>query len=158
MRESIDPNVSEEHKKKLQVKQIVARLDRAIKTFKTFQGKGQPVQQALKDANNALDEIIAYGPVTFNVVPFGLTYQNTVLHTPNKRAWYWSNLFCEGIRELTFAPGLTAKEVHDFVDVLCTDIGSGTNDDYASLLWRRETHHINPVSYTHLTLPTILLV
>ena len=45
--EAAKPNLSEERQKLLIIKEGVARLDRAIRSYILFQGKGETVEQAI---------------------------------------------------------------------------------------------------------------
>jgi hypothetical protein len=137
-------SLSEERQRLLIIKEGVARLDRAIRSYILFEGKGEIVEQSILDANESLTEMVALGDTMFKVVPFGLVYEEKVLHRPNKRALHWSNLFCEGIREITFEPGLRESEIRDFIDVLYLNVGNTKLDDHVTMLWRREVHHISP--------------
>ena len=51
-------------------------------------------------------------------------------------------MFCDGIRELSFSPGIDEAELLNFVDVLIADPVSG-EDDFTTMLWRRNLGHIH---------------
>ena len=122
------------------VRAATAGLDRAIRSFRLHEGHGPTVSEHLNAATELLRELVESGPLSLRVSSFGLLFGNRPLSGARGIDDTWFGLFADSVRDICFNPGLSADEVHTFVDVLCGEPEEG--DDRVTLLWRREVHHI----------------
>jgi len=122
------------------VRAATAGLERAIRSFRLHEGQGPTVSEHLNAATELLRDLVESGPLSLRVSSFGLLFGNRPLSGARGIDDTWFGLFADSVRDICFNPGLSADEVHTFVDVLCGEPEEG--DDRVTLLWRREVHHI----------------
>ena len=91
-------------------------LDKLVRGFQLYEGKGALVERLLQDtfskATKALDDVI-----TVKVTPVGPMLYGEALLGEGQTPKYLFRLFCDGVRELTFHPGITLEELDGFVDM-----------------------------------------
>lgn len=118
-------------------------LDKLLRATRLYEGRGDLVDRLLHETVAKAQPALATGELTVRVTPVGLLLGSEEV-TPSKSRLSEAvfKLFCDGIRELTFAPGLDATDLRGLIDVLISDPRHG-EDDYSTLLWKRELAHIS---------------
>ena len=122
------------------VRGVVAGLERAVRSHRLHEGQGPTVEEHLDTATQQLTELLTGGALTLRVSSFGLLYGNRRLSGAREVDPAWFGLFADSVRDLTFQPGVSRRELTTFVEVLCEEPGEG--EDRVTLLWRREVHTI----------------
>jgi hypothetical protein len=118
-------------------------LDKLMRGTRLYEGRGSLVQRLMEELLRRTEAALTDGDFTVRVTPFGLLYgEEQVSQGDTRLTEFLFRFFCDGIRELTFSPGLEADELRSFVDVLISDPRQG-EEDYATLLWKRELPHIH---------------
>ena len=118
-------------------------LDKLLRATRLYEGRGSLVERLLSETTAKAGPALEAGELTVRVTPFGLVLGAAEV-TPSKSRLSEAlfKLFCDGIRELTFTPGLGDDDLQGLVDVLIADPRQG-EDDYSTLLWKRELKHIH---------------
>ncbi|MCP4871091.1 MAG: hypothetical protein GY898_20480 [Proteobacteria bacterium] len=118
-------------------------LDKLLRATRLYEGRGELVDRLLHETAKKATPALAGGELTVRVTPVGLLLGSEEV-TPSKSRLSEATfkLFCDGIRELSFAPGLHADDLRGLIDVLIADPRQG-EDDYSTLLWKRELAHIS---------------
>ncbi|MBM76137.1 MAG: hypothetical protein CMK59_12110 [Proteobacteria bacterium] len=115
-------------------------LDKLVRGFQLYEGKGALVERLLQDAfskaSKALDDV-----VTVRITPVGPMLYGEALLGEGQTPKYLFQLFCDGVRELTFHPGITLEEMDGFVDVFLTDY-QDSEDDMVTALWKKDIRSI----------------
>ena len=98
-------------------------LDRAIKTLKLYMGKGELSVNAVEALYTTLtthfeeaDDLI------LEVRSEGLNYKGRAFDTGGRTVHAYFHLFKDGLRELSFLPGLTLDEVKAFMNIVVAKI------------------------------------
>ncbi len=119
-----------------------ATLDKVVRGMRLYEGKGALIDRLMDDLELQFTQAVEEEEVTVRVTPVGLVYGNKPLVAPGeKTARYLFRLFCDGVRELTFLPGVDKAELQSLVDVLNAET-QGDDEDLVTLLWKREMTHI----------------
>ncbi len=122
------------------VGEMFSSLDKLVRGFQLYEGKGALVERLLKDlftkSSKALDDII-----TVRMTPVGPMLHGESVIGDSQPPKYLFQLFCDGIRELTFHPGLNEEELEAFVDVFLQDYTS-SEDDMVTTLWKKDLRSI----------------
>ena len=118
-------------------------LDKLMRGTRLYEGRGSLVARLMTELVRRTEAAVADGDFTVRVTPFGLMYgEDQVTQGDTRLTEFLFRFFCDGIRELTFTPGLDADELRSFVEVLISDPRQG-EEDYTTLLWKREFDHIH---------------
>jgi len=118
-------------------------LDKLMRATRLYEGKGKLVERLMAELVRRTEAAVSDGDFTLRLTPFGLLYgEEQATQGDTRLTEFLFRFFCDGIRELTFMPGLEAEELTDFVDVLISDPMQG-EEDYTTLLWKRELDHIH---------------
>ena len=133
--------------------------DRAINTLKLYMGKGELSSnslQALVASLNAHFE--SADDLVLGVRSEGLTFKDKPFDTGGRTVHAYFHLFKDGLREISFLPGVTQQEIESFMDIVVdqyTDaVGAGgeaeetewegdqRDEDTVTRLWEADFQHI----------------
>ena len=111
-------------------------LDKLVRGIKLYEGKGSLVQQLLKDGYSKAQELLSQ-EYTYKITPVGPMFLSEPLSEEGKNPDYLFQMYCDGVRELSFLPSLTQDE---FFRLAMTFYGEGKSeeDDYVTILWKQE--------------------
>lgn len=124
------------------IQDVFAAMDKLIRGMKLYRGRGRLVDQMTDELERKVRMALEPGPFTLRVASFGLVYEGTPLLIEEKRIPYLFQLFCDGVRELTFLEEVTREELLAFVGVLCADVQGEEEEDLVTLLWKADLPHI----------------
>ena len=116
-------------------------LDKLVRGMKLYEGKGPLVERLLENVAKNASEALDAGEFTLSITPIGPTYMGEAVLEDGKPPKYLFQMYCDGVRELTFTPGLNTDEINRFVEVLFTDI-KDPNEDIVTMIWRQSFTHI----------------
>ena len=116
-------------------------LDKLIRGMKLYQGKGPLVERLLKDTMKKADIVLTDKDITTKITPVGPMFLNQPLTDSASPPKYLFQLYCDGVRELSFRPGLTEEELLKLANVLNGEYGDG-GQDMVTTLWQQELKHI----------------
>jgi hypothetical protein len=134
-------------------------LDRAIKTLNLYMGKGElsvssvdGLHQTIARHLETADDLI------LGVRSEGLTFQDKPFDTGGRTVHVYFHLFKDGLRELSFLPGLTLAEIQDFMHILVPQLdemagpapgddeedweGDQRDEDTVTRLWEADFTHV----------------
>jgi len=125
-----------------QLSRCFATLDKVVRGMRLYEGKGALIDRLMNDLELKLSTMLEQGEVTVRVTPIGLVYGTKPLSAAGEKTpRYLFRLFCDGVRELTFLPGVELSEIVDLVTVLNMD-AQGEDEDLVTLLWKKDLRHI----------------
>ncbi|NOY24639.1 MAG: hypothetical protein GXP62_02095 [Oligoflexia bacterium] len=122
------------------IKDFLICLDKEVRGIRLYKGEGPIVEQLTADLHRLGEALVAQGPITLRVVPFGLLYDGAPVTDTATRVPYLFRMYLDGVRELSFLPGLEPEEIDRLVAALPVD-KSHDNDSVTSL-WSAELTHI----------------
>ncbi|HVP40160.1 MAG TPA: HEAT repeat domain-containing protein [Candidatus Saccharimonadales bacterium] len=123
----------------------VSQWVRALKTCRLYDAGNPTVLQMRRELAAALPEILArHGPLELTFSTDGLLHRGVPLRRTQAGPDELTLAFVrEGIRELSFVPGLEASEVEALLDVvLRATRPGGEEEDLVALLWNAELPHV----------------
>lgn len=115
-------------------------LDKNIRGIRLYRGEGRIVEQLADELAATLDRVLEDGAVSVRIAPFGAAFEGQPVSDPNERAKYLFMLYLDGVRELTFLPGIDRDELGRLVRMLATESGDG--EDSVTRLWNAELQHV----------------
>ncbi len=125
-----------------QLARCFTTLDKVVRSMRLYEGKGALIERLMGDLESQFTGAVDDGEVTVRVTPIGLVFGTQPLAAMgDKTPRYLFRLFCDGVRELTFLPGVDQAELRALVDVLNTDT-QVDDEDLVTLLWKQEMGHI----------------
>ena len=125
-----------------QLARCFATLDKVVRGMRLYEGKGALIERLMGDLELQFDAALAGGEVTVRVTPVGLVNgMKPLAAAGEKTPRYLFRLFCDGVRELTFLPGIETKELMDLISVLNSET-QADDEDLVTLLWKKEMRHI----------------
>ncbi|PIE20127.1 MAG: hypothetical protein CSA65_00040, partial [Proteobacteria bacterium] len=125
------------------VREFFRTIDKTIRVYNLYEGKGKPVARALTTAYRELSELLErYPRVALRVTPYEFMLGDDPVYTSeeDKRGLTYQ-LFRDGVRDLTFARGMTEQELSGVLDVLRRTQRSD-EDDSVTLLWQLDLQHV----------------
>ena len=139
---SADKNELSPHEKENldRVRAFFSSLDKLIRGIQLYEGSGPLVDRLLNDAvkraeSGILDEVV------LKVTPVGpVLYGEPLLDTGTNVPKYLFQLYCDGVRELTFRPGLESGELLGLAEVF--NFTGNAQDDMVTVLWKRDFKNI----------------
>jgi hypothetical protein len=94
-------------------------LDRAIKTLNLYMGKGELSVSSVEGLHQTLGQHLENADdLIFGVRSEGLTYKGKPFDTGGRTVHVYFLLFKDGLRELSFLPGVTLAEIQGFMQIL----------------------------------------
>jgi HEAT repeat protein len=116
-------------------------VDKTLRGHRLYQGQGALVERLLGDLATITESMLVSGPVAVRVASVGVVYKGRRVTEDARRVPYLFRLFCDGVREITFLPGLSKEELRALLGVLSSDPKAGV-DDMVTLLWRQNLEHL----------------
>lgn len=116
-------------------------LEKAIRADRMYRSQGEIVARLNAELLRRAQAVARDEPVTARVASVGILYDGQPVTPADERTAYLFQLYCDGVRELTFLPGLTEPEVRSLVTVFKADIRD-SDEDLVTLLWRQGLEHI----------------
>ena len=102
-----------------EVASCYSALDKAIKSVNLYMGKGALVANAIEAVTGELERYLAHNQsLAFDVSALGFLYADERLDTDDKPSPFYFYLFKDGVRELSFHPGITGDEIRQFIGIL----------------------------------------
>lgn len=117
------------------------KFDKLVRGMNLYQGAGAIVDKLAKEVTELAGELTAVDPLTVRLTALGAIWQGHPVTPSDKRTPYLFRLFCDGVRELSFLPGVGAAELRGLAEVLRQD-PRGADEDLVTLLWQRGFAHI----------------
>lgn len=125
-----------------QLSRCFSTLDKVVRGMRLYEGKGALLERLLGDLELKFSTMLEQGEVTLRVTPIGLVYGTKPLAAPGEKTpRYLFRLFCDGVRELTFLPGVELSEIQDLIAVLNVE-AHGDDEDLVTLLWKKQMQNI----------------
>ena len=120
---------------------MFSTLDKLIRGMKLYEGKGPLVDRLLKDTMKKAEVVLTDKDITTKITPVGPMFLNHPLTNSSSPPKYLFQLYCDGVRELSFRPGLTESELLKLANVLNGEYVDG-GEDMVTTLWKQELKHI----------------
>ncbi|RME21583.1 MAG: hypothetical protein D6798_17775 [Deltaproteobacteria bacterium] len=134
----MEPSQSPSLHKRLQA--MFTALDKHIRGIRLYRGEGRIVEQMGAELRDAVAAVVRDGPVTVRIAPFGVAVDGEPVTDSDNRPPYLFRLYLDGVRELTFLPGLEGDELERFVELLSEEPPEG--EDMVTRLWRADLRHV----------------
>jgi hypothetical protein len=142
MSDTPSPAAAEDTQRVEQLSRCFATLDKVVRGMRLYEGRGALIERLMADLELKLSTMLEQGEVTVRVTPIGLVYGTSPLTAAGEKTpRYLFRLFCDGVRELTFLPGVERSEIVDLVAVLNME-AQGEDEDLVTLLWKKQMRHI----------------
>ena len=126
-------------------KEVIQLLTKTAKTLKIYLPNNPIHQKFLQDLTERFtNHLQEYGTLRFKVRQYELLCGNEIVYENSNRLESIAfSLFVDGLREISFKPGLNKEELMNFLEVIgkISDV-RGTDDDVVTLLWEKSFSHI----------------
>lgn len=126
-------------------REVIQFLTKTAKTLKIYLPNNPIHQKFLQDLTERFtSHLQEYGILRFKIRQYELMYGNEVVYENSNRLESLAFcLFVDGLREISFQPGLNKDELMIFLEVIgkVSDV-RGTDDDVVTLLWEKNFNHI----------------
>lgn len=116
-------------------------LDKLVRGMQLYEGKGPLVERLAENVLTRVDEALKNGDFTLSITPVGPIYKGFPVMEDGNPPKYLFQLYCDGVRELTFIKGVTKQEIIKLVEVFYFD-SSDPNEDMVTYLWKQELNCI----------------
>lgn len=126
-------------------KELVQHLSKTSKTLKIYLPNNPIHQKFIGELLEKLKlHLATFGPLRLRVRQFELLCAGQpVYENINRMESIAFKLFIDGLRELSFHPGLEKEELITFLEVLGREgEGAGVDDDIVTLLWEKHFSHV----------------
>jgi len=129
-------------------KDAVQQLTKTAKTLKIYLANNPIHQKFIKSLfEKFASHIESFGPLRLRIKQFELLCSGqAVYENLNRLESLAFRLFIDGLREVSFHPGIEEKELIDFLQILGKEAGADAeadpDDDIVTLLWARNFAHI----------------
>ena len=125
----------------------VGQFARTLKTCRLYDGNNPTVIKFREDLAVSLSQLLAeHGPLTLSFTAVDVLLGEVSLYPARSRDDSLGLPFYrDGIRSLTFSPGIEPREVEAFLDLVLkvTSRVTNTDDDLVTLLWDAEMVHVD---------------
>jgi len=126
-----------------QVEELLRTLVKGLRAFQMYLPNNPIYQRAIHNVRAAFLPIWGAGldRLVLQVVETDLVWEEQVIyHQPNKSESLAWSLFKDGMRVLTFFPGVEEEEIVRFLDIVqrSRTLSSEAGDDLLTLLWEQE--------------------
>ena len=124
----------------------VPQLARTLKTGRLYDPSNPTAQKFREDLSTSLSALLeTYGPMTLRFTANDVLFGETSLYPARSRE---DNLalpfYRDGIRSITFSPGIESREIATLLDLLLRVTARGSDDeDLVSLLWDAQLGHVD---------------
>jgi HEAT repeat protein len=126
-------------------KEVVQYLTKTTKTLQIYLPNNPIHQKFINELSEKLQRhLTAYGPLRLRIKQFELLSSGqSVYENSNRMESLAFKLFIDGLRELSFHPGIEKEELITFLEVIGKrGEGEDVDDDIVTLLWERHLVHI----------------
>jgi HEAT repeat protein len=126
-------------------KELIQHLSKTSKTLKIYLSNNPIHQKFITELLDKLQSHLStFGPLHLRVKQFELHCSGQpVYENINRMESIAFRLFIDGLRELSFHPGIDKEELITFLEVLGKEgEGNGVDDDIVTLLWEKHFSHI----------------
>lgn len=126
-------------------KELIQHLAKTSKTLKIYLSNNPIHQKFINELVEKLQaHLSSFGPLRLRIKQFEMHCSGqTVYENINRLESIAFRLFIDGMRELSFHPGIDKQEVITFLEVLGkVGEGGGIDDDIVTLLWEKHFNHI----------------
>ena len=120
---------------------LASNLDKVVRGIRLYRGEGEMVERMVAALAESATAATADGPLTVNITALGMSRDGQLVSPGSGRVSYLFRLYCDGVRELTFAPGVDADELRSLAGVLATD-ARHSDEDLVTLLWKQQLPHV----------------
>ena len=139
---TIDKELSKEEEDQLQtVINLYTSLDKLVRGCKLYEGKGALVERLAADTEKKMNLALEQGQITTKITPIGPMFLDRAVFDDGRIAKYLFKLYFDGVRELSFQPGITVDEIFSLAQVFNADYGA-IEDDMVTLIWKADYDHI----------------
>src|SRR5882762_9120566 len=124
----------------------IGQFGRTLKTSRLYHATNPTVVRFREELGTALTRLIdEVGPVTYKFTADDILYEDVSLYPARSRDDNLALPFHrDGVRALTFNPGVNAREVDALVDALMVVTGQlHIDDDLVTLLWQANLQHVD---------------
>ena len=124
---------------------VLQHLVKTCNTFKIYLSNNPIHQKFLNELHEKIDfHLNKFGPLRLRVQQFQLLCSGQpVYENPNRLESIAFRLFIDGVREISFLPGIMKEEMIAFLEILGREEGGQVvDDDIVTLLWERHLNHI----------------
>jgi hypothetical protein len=124
----------------------VQQFSRTLKNCKLYDAKNATAARFKQDLGIALQRLLdVHGTITLKFTSEDVTFEEASLYPARSRDDNFGLVFYrDGVRGLTFAPGVRSHEVDALLDALIQVTGqSQSEDDLVTLLWQAQLAHID---------------
>jgi len=111
-------------------------VDKLVRGIRLYEGKGALVEQLLKDVHTKAQDLFLQ-EMTYNITPVGPMLYSEVLSEEGKNPSYLFQLYCDGVRELSFSPKISQEELFSLALTLYGE-GASEEEDLVTALWKKE--------------------
>jgi len=125
---------------------LMARLLKALKAYRLYQPGHRTLLGFIEDFHDHLQESLSHhGNLTLRVSQDQITWEGlAVYRNPAKEESLSFRLFIQGVRELSFQPGIPVSEVNELLEVLHRAFDTKTSvEDLLSLLWEKDLSYVD---------------
>lgn len=119
-------------------------LDKAVKMLTFYEGRGKNCESAVAEALAALQGVLEDRPqLTVRVSPYEFLLDGEPVYiSDEERKGMTYRIFRDGIREVTFVPGMEAEEFRQILDLLRQGTPGSAEDNLVTALWERDGGHL----------------
>ncbi len=128
---------------------ILQAFTRSQKTLKMYPQNNPVYTKSIDDVFTRLSDFIAEnGQLTFRFKQNEILVEDTVVYKNATRQDNFALFFFrDGIREITFKPGLSREEIEIFLTIIAKDFDRQClNDDLVTLLWEKDLKQIGYIA------------
>jgi len=119
------------------VTKLLQNVDRAVKMYNFYEGRGKNVDLTVNAAFDQLGKVgMDHGGIQLRIAPYELILgEDTVWEAEEEKKGLSFTLFKDGLRDLSLLPGMDKDEFMQFIDIVRgTQVGQ-TDDNTVTRLW-----------------------
>ena len=144
-REDLEDDEKYDKEEVKSAKEVIQYLSKTSKTLKIYLSNNPIHQKFITELLEKLQlHLSTFGPLRLRVKQFELLCSGQpVYENINRMESVAFKLFIDGLRELSFHPGIDKEELITFLEVLGKEgEGAGVDDDIVTLLWEKHFSHV----------------
>jgi len=129
------------------VAELGTMLRRAVDTYRTYRSHHHLTRQSLERIYDKLTSVLEAGPVQIEVTLTGLMHEDKAIATAGgtgkREDPLTAPLFAEGVRRITFLPGLEPAELQAFLDSWFDTVTQPqSSEGVTTRFWEAELKHV----------------
>lgn len=130
---------------------LVVKTRKVLRLYESENEVSRRLEETL--ATTTAEHLEEWGPCELNVFESELRLGDATVYRSDERADSIAfPLFRDGIRQLTFLPGIDRPELHDLLTAINrADRASNTDEDLVTIFWERDFTHIRYVAIEELS-------